>query len=111
MRQIRGVASETRVTGTLYEPGENPPSYRGAPDPDTPYVWVCDSFYQVATGGQPQTIGGEEIRVAFESPTPRGFEGREDAIAAAEEHLRTQFARLGIPEDEVAIDVRKPTEV
>ncbi|RNJ25926.1 DUF7113 family protein [Halosegnis longus] len=110
MLQIRGFAGGTGVTGTLYEPGEEPPSYRGAADPDAPYVWVCDSFYQVATGGQAQTIGGKEIRVAFESPTPRGFEERDRAIAAAEEHLRTQFARLGVAENEVIIDVLEPTE-
>jgi len=110
MLQIRGVAGGTGVTGTLYEPSEEPPSYRGAPDPDAPYVWVCDSFYKVATGGQAQTIAGEEIRVAFESPTPRGFEERDRAITAATEHLRTQFARLGVPEEEVSVEVLEPTE-
>ncbi|MDZ7745399.1 MAG: hypothetical protein U5K28_02335 [Halobacteriales archaeon] len=111
MLQIRGFAGGTGVTGTLYEPGEEPPSYQGAPDPDAPYVWVCDSFYEVATGGQAQTIGDKEIRVAFESPTPRGFEERDRAVAAAKEHLRTQFARLGVPEEEVSVEVLEPTEV
>ncbi|PSQ30839.1 hypothetical protein BRD16_06340 [Halobacteriales archaeon SW_6_65_46] len=111
MLQIRGFAGGTGVTGTLYEPDEESPSYQGAPDPDAPYVWVCDSFYEVASGGQSQTIDGEEIRVAFESPTPRGFEERDRAIAAAKAHLRTQFARLGVAETEVRIDVLEPTEV
>jgi hypothetical protein len=38
---------------------------------------------------------------------PRGFDTREAAIAAAEEHLRTQFARVGLPEDEVEVEVIK----
>jgi hypothetical protein len=36
---------------------------------------------------------------------PRGFETRADAIEAAKEHVRTQFARLGVPEEEVTVEV------
>jgi hypothetical protein len=46
MLLIRGRAGGTALTGTLYEPGETPPSYEGAPDADAPYVWVCDAFYR-----------------------------------------------------------------
>jgi hypothetical protein len=66
-------------------------------------VWVCDAFYEVESGGQLQRIGGEEKRVAFESPMPRGFADRERAIEAATSHIRTQFARLGVPEGDVEI--------
>lgn len=101
---IRGTAGGTALTGTLYERGEDPPSFKGAPDEGAPYVWVCDSFYEVESGGQVQKIGGRELNVAFESPMPQGFETRERGIAAAEEHVRTQFARLGVPEEAVEIE-------
>ena len=103
MLRIRGSAGGTALTGTLYEPGEEPPTFRGAPDDDAPYVWVCDAFYEVESGGQLQRIGGEEKRVAFESPMPRGFADRDRAIKAAKSHIRTQFARLGVPEVDVEI--------
>jgi len=93
------------LTGTLFERGEDPPEFRGAPDDDAPYVWVCDAFYQVDSGGTTQELGEEEVQIAFESPMPRGFETREDAIEAAKEHVRTQFARLGVPEEEVTVEV------
>lgn len=105
MLRIRGSAGGTALTGTLYEPGENPPSFRGAPDDDAPYVWVCDAFYEVESGGQTQTLDGREIQVAFESPMPRGFSEKARAIDAARAHIRTQFARLGVPESDVTIDV------
>jgi len=105
MLLIRGTAGGAGLTGTLYEPGEAPPSFRGAPDEGAPYVWVCDAFYEVESGGQQQQIGGRELRVAFESPVPRGFEHREAALSAAEEFVRTQFARLGVPEDDVDVTV------
>lgn len=104
---IRGHAGGTALTGTLYERGEEPPSFKGAPDEGAPYVWVCDAFYEVESGGQSQTIGDRELNVAFESPMPRGFDTRDDAIAAAKEHLRTQFARVGVREDEVEIEIIK----
>ena len=104
MLLIRGHAGGTALTGTLYERGEEPPSFKGAPDEGAPYVWVCDAFYEVESGGQLQAIGDREIRVAFESPMPRGFETREQAIEAARAHLRTQFARVGVSESEVEIE-------
>ncbi|WP_181693508.1 hypothetical protein [Natronomonas sp. LN261] len=105
MLRIRGSAGGTALTGTLYEPDEEPPTFRGAPDDDAPYVWVCDAFYQVESGGQLQRLDGEEIRIAFESPMPRGFADRERAIEAAKAHIRTQFARLGVAETDVAVAV------
>jgi hypothetical protein len=105
MLRIRGSAGGTALTGTLYEPGENPPSFRGAPDDEAPYVWVCDAFYEVESGGQTQVLDDREIQVAFESPMPRGFTDRERAIDAATAHIRTQFARLGVSESDVVVDV------
>ncbi|MFO7926708.1 MAG: DUF7113 family protein [Halobacteriota archaeon] len=105
MLRIRGSAGGTALTGTLYGPGEDPPTYRGAPDDDAPYVWICDSFYEVESGGRIQRIDGEEIRIAFESPMPRGFDDRDRAIEAARAHIRTQFARLGISESDVEIEL------
>jgi hypothetical protein len=105
MLRIRGSAGGTALTGTLYEPGEDPPSFRGAPDDEAPYVWVCDAFYEVESGGQTQILDDREIQVAFESPMPRGFADKARAIDAATAHIRTQFARLGVPESDVAIDV------
>ncbi|MFB6088016.1 MAG: hypothetical protein ABEJ85_05795 [Haloarculaceae archaeon] len=105
MQLIRGSAGGTALTGTLYERGEQPPTYKGAPDEGAPFVWVCDSFYEVESGGQVQRIGGRELNVAFESPMPRGFETREAAIAAAKEHIRTQFARVGVDPDSVEVEL------
>ncbi|ACV11552.1 conserved hypothetical protein [Halorhabdus utahensis DSM 12940] len=104
MRLIRGRAGGTALTGTLYEPGEESPSYEGAPDADAPFVWVCDAFYAVESGGTVQHVDGKDINVAFESPAPRGFADRDRAIAAAEEHVRTQFGRLGLAESAVEIE-------
>lgn len=95
----------TDLTGALYEPGEDPPQFRGAPDDDAPYVWVCDALYEVDSGGTTQELGDRTVRVAFESPMPRGFETREAAVEAAEAHVRTQFARLGVPEAAVDVEV------
>ena len=105
MLLIRGRAGGTALTGTLYERGEDAPSFSGAPDENAPYVWVCDSFYEVESGGQRQRIGDETVNVAFQSPVAHGFETRERAVAGAREHLRTQFARLGVSEADVGIEV------
>ncbi|NHX37903.1 MULTISPECIES: DUF7113 family protein [Halolamina] len=107
MIHVSGHGGGTTLTGTVFERGEEPPSYKGAPDEDAAYVWVCDEFYQVESGGSAIEIDGEEIRVAFESPMPRGFDTREQAIEAAREHIRTQFARIGV--DDVTVDVEKET--
>ncbi len=111
MLLVQGSVGGTGLTGTVYERGERPPTYRGAPDEGAPYVWVCDAFYEVESGGQPQVIDGRELRIAFESPSPRGFDTREAALAAAREHVRTQFARLGVPGDEVEIEVIHGAEI
>lgn len=105
MLLICGRAGGTDLTGTLYERGEDAPSFSGAPDEDAPYVWVCDSFYEVESGGQRQRVDGETVNVAFESPVAHGFETRERAVDGAREHLRTQFARIGVSEDDVEIEV------
>jgi hypothetical protein len=105
MLLVRGSAGGTTLTGTLYERGERPPAFSGAPDEGAPYVWVCDEFYEVASGGGNQHIDGREVNVAFETPLPRGFETKEAAIDAAKEHVRTQFARVGVPSEDVAVEV------
>jgi hypothetical protein len=105
MLLVRGHGGGTALTGTVFERGEQSPSYKGAPEEDAPYVWVCDSFYEVESGGSPLEIDGEEIRVAFESPMPRGFETKQQALTAAEDHVKTQFARIGIDRSAVEIEV------
>jgi hypothetical protein len=107
MLQISGSAGGTTLTGTLYERGERAPSFRGAPEANAPYVWVCDEFYAVASGGAVQRFGDEDVRVAFESPMPRGFEDRDVAVEAAKDHVRTQFARAGVPEADVEVTVEQ----
>ncbi|RLM63206.1 hypothetical protein DVK05_07960 [Halorubrum sp. Atlit-8R] len=102
---VRGSGGGTDLTGTVFERGEEPPAYKGAPDEDAPYVWVCDSFYEVESGGSPLVVDGGEIRVAFEEPMPRGFDTRDQAVAAAREHVRTQFARIGVDPDAVEVEV------
>ncbi|MFB6206652.1 MAG: hypothetical protein ABEJ05_09030 [Haloglomus sp.] len=110
MLLIRGHAGGTALTGTLYERGEEAPTFKGAPDDGSPYVWVCDAFYEVESGGQVQQLGDREVRVAFETPMPRGFETRERAIEAAKDHLRTQFARVGLSEEAVDVEVIQSAE-
>jgi hypothetical protein len=105
MLLVRGHAGGTALTGTVYERGESAPTFRGAPDEDAPYVWVCDEFYEVESGGAVQRIDDREVQVAFESPMPRGFETREQALEAAREHVRTQFARVGVAPEAVEIEV------
>ena len=102
---VRGSGGGTDLTGTVFERGEEPPAYKGAPNEDAPYVWVCDSFYEVESGGSPLVVDGEEIRVAFEEPMPRGFDTREQAVEAARDHVRTQFARIGVDPAEVEVEV------
>ncbi|MUW14055.1 hypothetical protein GJ633_04810 [Halorubrum sp. CBA1125] len=104
---VRGRGGGTELTGSVFERGEEPPTYDGAPDEDAPYVWVCDSFYQVESGGSALRVDGEEIRVAFEEPMPRGFDTREQAVEAAREHVRTQFARIGVDPETVEVEVTK----
>ncbi len=108
---VRGSGGGTDLTGTVFERGEEPPAYKGAPNEDAPYVWVCDSFYQVESGGSALTVDGEEIRVAFEEPMPRGFDTRDQAVAAAKEHIRTQFARIGVDSDDVVVEATKADPV
>ncbi len=110
MLLVRGNAGGTALTGTIYERGERAPRFRGAPDEGAPYVWVCDEFYEVESGGSAQRIDGREVNVAFESPVPRGFDTRSDAIEAATEHVRTQFARVGIDADDVEVEVLEADE-
>ncbi|MXR51088.1 hypothetical protein GRX03_05635 [Halovenus sp. WSH3] len=105
MLLVRGWAGDSALTGTIFEEGESAPEYSGSPDTDAPYVWICDEFYEVESGGSTQTIDGRELQVAFESPMPRGFEDREEALSAAKEHLRTQFVRLGVDREDVEIEV------
>lgn len=102
---IRGVVDDVELAGTLYEPDEQPPPFKGAPDEDAPYVWICDEFYEVESGGQVQHIAGQEVHLAFEHPMPRGFASREQAIAAGKEHVLTQFVRIGIERDRVEVEV------
>jgi hypothetical protein len=103
MLLVRGRGGGTALTGTIYEGEDEPPDYRGSPDDGAAYVWVCDEFYEVESGGQSQRVDGRDIQVAFESPMPRGFDSRERAIAAAREHVRTQFARIGVSEVDIEV--------
>ncbi|ERH11504.1 MAG: hypothetical protein J07HB67_00511 [halophilic archaeon J07HB67] len=107
MLLVRGHAGGTALTGTVYERGEESPSFKGAPDGNAPYVWVCDAFYEVDSGGSELELDGRTLRVAFESPMPRGFETRETALSAAEDHVRTQFARVGLNRADVEVEVIK----
>jgi hypothetical protein len=110
MLLVRGHGGGTALTGTIYERGEAAPTFRGAPDEQAPYVWVCDEFYEVESGGAVQRIDGRDVHVAFESPMPRGFDTREQAVAAASDHIRTQFARVGVRAEDVTVEVVNPDE-
>lgn len=111
MKLVRGSAAGTALTGTLYEPGDDPPRFAGAPSDDAAYVFVCDAFYEVDSGGVPQQVGDREIRVAFETPFSRGFDTRERALDAAREHVRTQFSRIGVDPSAVEISVLSEPEI
>ncbi|WP_255193298.1 DUF7113 family protein [Natronobeatus ordinarius] len=110
MLLVRGRAGGTELTGTIYERGEESPRFRGAPDEDAAYVWVCDEFYEVDSGGSSMELADREINIAFESPMPRGFDTRDQALEAAEDHVRTQFARIGVEPDDVEVAVEKEHE-
>jgi hypothetical protein len=110
MLLVRGRAGDTALTGTIYEEDETAPRFRGSPDTDAAYVWICDEFYEVESGGSTQIIDGQELQIAFESPMPRGFESRVTAIKAAKDHLRTQFARLGVDREDVEIELLDENE-
>ena len=110
MLLVRGRAGGTELTGTIYERGETAPSFTGAPEEDAAYVWICDEFYEVESGGSSLEADGREINVAFESPMPRGFNTRERAIEAAKEHIRTQFSRIGLDTDDVEIELVENVE-
>jgi hypothetical protein len=107
MLLIQGSARGTTLTGTLFERGERAPTFKGAPNEDAPYMWVCDEFYEVESGGSEMEVGGRTVNVAFESPMPRGFDTRQQGVGAAEEHVRTQFARIGILPADVEIEIEK----
>lgn len=102
---VEGTAGETTLTGTIYERGEESPVFEGAPDEDAAYVFICDAFYEVASGGVEQSLGDRSVRVAFESPIPRGFDTRDQALDAAKDHVTTQFARIRVPEASVDVTV------
>jgi len=38
---------------------------------------------------------------------PRGFDTRDQALSAAKEHVRTQFARIGVDPSGVEVEVTK----
>jgi hypothetical protein len=105
MLLVRGLGGGTGLTGTVFERGEEPPTYRGSPDAAAPYVWICDSFYAVESGGTAVEVDGEEVRVAFESPMPRGFDTKQQALSAAKEHVVTQLTRIGVDSESVTIEV------
>ncbi|GAB3685850.1 hypothetical protein GCM10028857_17000 [Salinarchaeum chitinilyticum] len=111
MLLVRGRAGGTELTGTVFERGERAPSFKGAPEDDAAYVWVCDEFYEVESGGSVQEIDGREVHVAFESPMPRGFDTRDQAVAAAREHVRTQFSRVGVDPEDVELEVVENAEI
>ena len=111
MLLVRGSAGGTALTGTIYEEGEDPPRYKGSPDTDAPYVWICDEFYEVDSGGSTQRIGDRVVQIAFETPMPRGFESRDRAIDAAKEHIRTQFSRVGVDTAAVEIEVLEDAQL
>lgn len=107
MLLVRGHAGGQTLTGTIYERGEESPTFQGAPNEDAPYVWLCDEFYEVESGGPTVTVEGTSVHIAFETPMPRGFETKKQALAAAKDHLRTQFARIGVREADVGIETEK----
>ncbi|ELZ13619.1 hypothetical protein C479_02201 [Halovivax asiaticus JCM 14624] len=110
MLTVRGQAGGTELTGTIYERGEEAPRFRGAPDGDAAYVWICDEFYEVSSGGSRLELEDRVVNVAFETPLPRGFDTKECAIDAATEHVRTQFRRIGVDADSVELSVEPVDE-
>lgn len=105
---IRGWYEDTGLTGTIFEPEEEAPGYDGSPDIMAPYVWVCDSFYEVESGGTEQQIDGSKVQVAFDPPVKKGFETKESAIEGAKTHIENQFTRLGFSEKDVTFEKEVP---
>ena len=102
---VRGWYEDTGLTGTIFEPDENAPTYDGSPNVRSPYVWVCDSFYAVESGGTTQEVDNKEVQVAFDPPVKKGFQNKESAMEGAKNHIRNQFLRLGLKEKEVEFEI------
>lgn len=98
---IKGDYKGTGLTGTVFEPDDKVPAYQGAPSVQSSYTWICDSFYEVDEGGTKQNIDGEQIRIVFEKPTPKGFTDKKQAIEGGKKHIKTQFQRIGASESDV----------
>ncbi len=79
---------------------------QGAPDEGTTNVGSVTLCTRSRAAGRssPSATGD---RIAFESPMPRGFETRDAAVEAAKEHVRTQFARLGVAGETVDVTVQQ----
>lgn len=107
MLTVVGRAGGADLTAIIYERGEDAPTFRGAPDENAPYVLLCDEFYEVEGGGSTAVIDGAMICIAFKTPIPLGFETKDQALAGAKDHIRTQFARIGLPESDVVIESKK----
>lgn len=106
-----GLTDATGTTGTLYEPGESPPSYDGAPMAGSPYAWVGKFFYRVPSGGHELDTDRGVIRVAFERPTARGSEDRERAVTAAKTHIGNNSAGSGSTSTSTSRSTRQPRRV
>lgn len=102
---IKGSYKDIGLTGTVFEPDDEVPYYKGAPVVNSQYTWICDSFYEVSEGGTKQQIEGEEHSVAFERPTPKGFTSKEEAIKGGKNHIKTQFKRIDSSDADVSFEI------
>lgn len=104
---IKGDYNGTGLTGTVFEPNDTVPAYKGAPSVQSNYTWICDSFYEVDEGGTKQDIDGEEKSIVFERPIPKGFINKKQAIEGGKNHIRTQFQRIGASESDVTFNLKE----
>lgn len=104
---VTGWYDDLGLTGTIYRPTEKTPHYDGSPDFGDSYVWICDSFYQVESGGVTQELEHRTVQLAFEQPVKKGFETYDGALSGAKQHIKTQFQRLGLSDKTVDFNTKK----
>jgi len=103
---VTGWYDDLGLTGTIYEPTESTPNYDGSPDFGDSYVWICDSFYQVESGGVTQELENGTVQLAFERPMKKGFRTYDEALSGARYHIKIQFQRLGLSDETVEFNIK-----
>lgn len=105
-RRIEVTRDSTHVDEILGMEATNSTDYGEWTEPASSALFSFP-FPEVQPGGQLQHIAGQDVHLAVEHPMSGGFEERKQAAEAAKEHVRTQFARIGIDSGDIEIEVEE----